>query len=243
MERMYQEYKDIAEFRLVYINEAHAADGTWPVGYAKELGIKEHTSYGERCTVASKLLEDKGLTIPTVIDGIDNKVGKAYTGWPDRVFVVRKDGRVAVAAERGPWGFAPGLKKAGEWLAAYREKGVEPELPPDAVPADFGMPKASDLIGTWTLEFDIEDQKMAGEMVVSEVEGALGGEVTIEIQREPAKLHGVVLEGRELRMSLTTPENQTFDFEGTLGDGRIEGMWTGHDGEMTVACVGTRKEL
>ena len=39
MEEMYQEFKDIAEFRLVYIREAHAADSNWSVPYAKEKGI------------------------------------------------------------------------------------------------------------------------------------------------------------------------------------------------------------
>ncbi len=239
MEKMYQDYKDIAEFRLVYINEAHAADGSWPVGYAKELGITEHTSYGERCEVASKLLDDKSLTIPTVIDGMDNKVNKAYSAWPDRVFVVRKDGRVAVAAGRGPWGFVPALEQTSAWLKAYREKGVEPALPADAVAADYGMPRLADLAGTWELSFDIEDQKMTGEMVIGA--DARSGSVSIETETEPAKLHGIVLEGRALRMTVTTPENQVFTFEGTLGDGEFEGVWTGHGEGMTIACSGTKK--
>ena len=32
LQKMYHDYKDVAEFCLVYINEAHAADGSWPVG-------------------------------------------------------------------------------------------------------------------------------------------------------------------------------------------------------------------
>jgi hypothetical protein len=128
MERMYQDYKDIAEFYIVYINEAHAADGRRPVGYAKEKGIKEHTNFGERCEVAERLVKDKELTIPCLVDGMDNEVGKAYKGWPDRVYVVRKDGMLGVASKRGPWGFAPALEETEKWLAEYKKTGKEPAV-------------------------------------------------------------------------------------------------------------------
>jgi len=136
MQKMYDDYKDIAEFRLVYIKEAHAADSSWPVPYAKEKGITEHTSYGQRCDVAKKLLDDENLTIPTVVDNMENEVNKAYSAWPDRVFLVRKDGRLAVAAGRGPWGFKPGVDATLAWLKEFKESGKEPALPEDAVPAE-----------------------------------------------------------------------------------------------------------
>ncbi len=125
---MYQEYKDVAEFRMVYINEAHASDGKSPVGYAKKLGITEHDDYGERCTTAQMLLDDEKLTIPCLIDGMDNAVNEAYRAWPDRIFLVRSDGRLAVAADRGPWGFKPGLEAAEKWLSAFKKSNKEPEI-------------------------------------------------------------------------------------------------------------------
>ena len=128
MEKMYQDYKNIAEFRLVYIKEAHAMDSSWPVPYAKEMGIKQHTTYGERCSVAKKLLSDKNLHIPTLADDMDDTANKAYKAWPDRVFLVRKDGTLAVAGKRGPWGFKPGIEAAKAWLASYKESGKEPAI-------------------------------------------------------------------------------------------------------------------
>ncbi len=125
MEQMYQTYKDIAEFFIVYISEAHALDDRSPVGYAKKLGIKEHGNYGERCSIADRLVKDKKLTIPCLIDGMDNAVEKQYKAHPDRVFLVRKDGTLAVAGKRGPWGFKPGLNAANMWLAEYKETGKE----------------------------------------------------------------------------------------------------------------------
>ncbi len=128
MEKLYQTYKDLAEIFIVYISEAHASDSRWPMGYAKEMGIKEHTNFGERCAVAEKLVKDKKLTIPCLIDNMDNKAAEAYQGWPDRVFLVRKDGRLAVAAARGPWGFKPGVDAAEKWLAEYKKTGKQPVL-------------------------------------------------------------------------------------------------------------------
>ncbi len=126
MERLYQDYKDVAEFYIVYISEAHASDGRRPVPYAEELGIKEHTSYGERCTVAGRLVKDKKLTIPCLIDAMDNTAADAYQGWPDRIYLVGVDGRLGVAADRGPWGFKPGLDAAKKWLAAYKKTDEDP---------------------------------------------------------------------------------------------------------------------
>ena len=129
MESLYQEYKNVAEFRLIYIREAHAKNSRRPVEYAFELDISEHTSFEERCQVAEQLFEDKKLTIPCLIDDMENTVGGLYQGWPDRIFIVRKDGKLAVAADRGPFGFEPALKKAKEWLVQFKQTGIEPELP------------------------------------------------------------------------------------------------------------------
>ncbi|MEM7454592.1 MAG: deiodinase-like protein [Planctomycetota bacterium] len=135
LERMYQEYKSIAEFRVVYIQEAHAADGRRPSGLAIHLGINEHTTVAERCTEAKRLMEDKTLTIPMLIDNIDDEVSLAYSAHPDRFFVVRSDGRLAVAATRGPHGFNPAMQQGQEWLAEFKRTGEEPELSEEAIAA------------------------------------------------------------------------------------------------------------
>lgn len=135
MEQMYQDYKDVVEFRLVYIKEAHAADSRRAVGYAKDLGITEHDDHAERCEAADMLFKDKALTVPFLVDDMNDTVNKAYSAQPDRIFLVRKDGRLAVAAARGPFGFAPALTEVANWLKAYRAEGREPELPADAAEA------------------------------------------------------------------------------------------------------------
>jgi Iodothyronine deiodinase len=45
--------------------------------------------------------------MPALVDELDNRVEQAYTGWPDRLYVVDKDGRVAHKSAAGPFGFKP----------------------------------------------------------------------------------------------------------------------------------------
>ena len=47
------------------------------------------------------------------MDGLDDGVGLAYGAWPDRLYVIDRDGRVAYKSRAGPFGFqAEGLQKA-----------------------------------------------------------------------------------------------------------------------------------
>lgn len=139
MEQMYQTYREVADFRLIYIREAHAADGARPVEYAKELGIKEHRTLEDRCATAQSLLKNNALTIPCLIDNMQDQVNQAYSAWPDRVFVIRTDGRLAIVARPGPQGFAPALRETEQWLSEWKRTGQEPELSEDA--ADAGRPR------------------------------------------------------------------------------------------------------
>jgi hypothetical protein len=47
------------------------------------------------------------MSIPCLVDEIDNAVDKAYSGAPDRLCVIDIDGKVAYHSKRGPWGFKP----------------------------------------------------------------------------------------------------------------------------------------
>lgn len=117
MEQMYQTHKSVAEFFIVYLREAHAAGSYWPADYAERLGIVDHSSLDDRCNVAERLYGEKALTIPCLIDDLNNTAARAYKAWPDRLYIIGRDGRIAMAGGRGPWGFDSALEKARVWLA------------------------------------------------------------------------------------------------------------------------------
>ena len=69
--------------------------------------MHEPTTEGERAVVASQCAAKLEMTMPTVIDGVDNAVASAYGGWPDRLYLVGADMRVAYQGGEGPFGFKP----------------------------------------------------------------------------------------------------------------------------------------
>ena len=121
---MYQEFQDVAEFRIVYIREAHAVDSNRPSPPARDKNIFEHEDFHQRCQTAEMLIQDNEMTIPCLIDSMDNKTDKAYSAKPDRAFLVDGKGKLAIAGARGPTGFGPALDDIEQWLSNFRKEDV-----------------------------------------------------------------------------------------------------------------------
>jgi peroxiredoxin len=108
LNKLAEQYKDHAAFYIVYIREAHASD-IWQdpdnlkdqVLYAEPKNDEERSQMGKLCI--AKL----GIKFPAVVDGLDNATERAYTGWPERLYVVGQDGRIAYKSGPGPYGFRP----------------------------------------------------------------------------------------------------------------------------------------
>lgn len=52
--------------------------------------------------------------MPGVVDDMKNTVDNLYAGWPERLFVVDVEGRIAYAGKQGPFGFEP--DEVRKWL-------------------------------------------------------------------------------------------------------------------------------
>ncbi len=91
---------------MIYIREAHATDG-WMVEHSGWSIIPDATSAAERRAAAGKACSMLDLSIPIVVDSMDDSVAARWSAWPERLFVVDVDGRVAYVGEQGPWGFWP----------------------------------------------------------------------------------------------------------------------------------------
>jgi hypothetical protein len=101
-------YAHKVEFFIVYIKEAHPEDG-WALTYNRRSGIEleDPHSTTERAEVAATCALRMRTAIPVLIDGIDNEVAREYGGWPDRLYLIDKDGRIAFQGGEGPFGFKP----------------------------------------------------------------------------------------------------------------------------------------
>ena len=79
--------------------------------------VNQPKTYEERVKVAGECMKNLKLTIPCLVDDLQNTAQKAYAGWPDRLYVLDSEGKVAYRGEPGPRGFKPAeaeeaLKKA-----------------------------------------------------------------------------------------------------------------------------------
>ena len=76
--------------------------------------IQQTSSLDKRKENAEVCVASLKLSVPTVLDREDNKVNAAYAGWPDRMYVVGVDGKIAYKGGPGPRGFRPG--EVESWL-------------------------------------------------------------------------------------------------------------------------------
>src|SRR5262245_32506078 len=91
---------------VVYIEEAHAGDG-WQLPVNERQGVVYVNPKSDlaRDQVAEACVRKLNIEIPAVLDKVDNSTERAYTGWPDRLYVIGKDGRIVFKSAPGPYGF------------------------------------------------------------------------------------------------------------------------------------------
>jgi len=71
------------------------------------IAVTDPTTVDERAEVAATCAAALHLEMPIAIDGVDNAVTSAYGGWPDRLYLIDADGRIAFQGGEGPFGFLP----------------------------------------------------------------------------------------------------------------------------------------
>ncbi len=108
LNNLYREYRDRASFYIVYIQEAHPIDA-WQLddNVEDDVLVASTKTSDERYSAAGVCVRNLGIELPALIDGLDNRVERAYTGWPDRLYVIDREGRIAYKSAAGPFGFKP----------------------------------------------------------------------------------------------------------------------------------------
>ena len=108
MNKLYEEYGNGVAFLVVYILEAHPTD-VWQM----QSNIKDKVLFAtpkneeERAFVAGACVRKLGIKLPAVIDEFGNSSEQAYTGWPDRIYLIDTNRRVLYKSKPGPFGFKP----------------------------------------------------------------------------------------------------------------------------------------
>ena len=113
LNKLHKEYGDRAAFYIVYIQEAHPIDA-WQVddNLEDDVLVKSTMTADERFSTAGLCVKNLGIELPAIVDGSDNRVERLYTGWPDRLYVIDRDGKIALKSAAGPFGFKPAAVEA-----------------------------------------------------------------------------------------------------------------------------------
>lgn len=112
--RVVRQYADIADFVVVYIEEAHPTDG-WVSSDAPHQ-IPTHRSLKDRLRAAQLMVAAVPESI-VVVDTMDNASNAAYGAYFERLYVLRDD-RVVYQGGRGPEGYR--ISELRTWLEQYR---------------------------------------------------------------------------------------------------------------------------
>jgi type I thyroxine 5'-deiodinase len=78
-----------------------------------ESNVKDHVVFAsprsedDRAFIAGACVRKLGIEIPAVLDEFGNSTDQAYTGWPDRFYLIDAQGRIAYKSKPGPFGFKP----------------------------------------------------------------------------------------------------------------------------------------
>jgi iodothyronine deiodinase-like protein len=108
LNKLYQDYRDRVAFYVVYIEEAHPIDA-WQLkdNVNDDVLVATTKTADERYKVAGLCVTKLGIELPALVDEPDDRVERAYTAWPDRLYVIDRNGHIAYKSAAGPFGFKP----------------------------------------------------------------------------------------------------------------------------------------
>ena len=113
-----KEFQGVADFVIIYIEEAHPNNpGRWNFtnNYSN---IKAHETFEDRLAAAN-ILEKNYLPCPIYVDPMSNETCLAYGALPERLYIIF-DNIVEYEGELGPDGYH--VNEAREWLTNFSKQ-------------------------------------------------------------------------------------------------------------------------
>lgn len=119
-QRLAAQHIDVADFLLVYIEEAHPSDGWVSTDAAYQ--IPRHQCLQDRLK-AAQLMNQRVPGCPVVVDTMDNDSNAAYGAYFERLYIIQ-EGKVIYQGGRGPEGYK--IFELRNWLNQYRNQPRHP---------------------------------------------------------------------------------------------------------------------
>jgi hypothetical protein len=125
LEKLYRELVKEVAFLAVYIRETHASDGM-RTRYNDQAGIAipQPREQSERSAVAQQCCSTLGISMPMLVDDMDDEISHVYSAIPNRLYLIDRDGRVAYQSGTGPFGFIPEELEQALLLLLWDQEGT-----------------------------------------------------------------------------------------------------------------------
>jgi len=103
LDELAKSYGDKAKFFGVYIREAHA-EGEDQVSRNLDEGVvfEQPETADERADVAAACMLRYNFSFPMLLDNMENEAEDKYQSWPDRLYIIGNDGKIAYQGGMGP---------------------------------------------------------------------------------------------------------------------------------------------
>jgi hypothetical protein len=114
---MFESFHDRADFLTIYIKEAHP-DDEWQMqpNLDEEVCYLQPKNEGQRVAIANDFARRFKYPLPLAVDAMDDAANRAYAAWPERLYVIDPDGRIAYKGGNGPFNYKPAEVRV--WLEA-----------------------------------------------------------------------------------------------------------------------------
>ena len=108
VEQIRKDFQDQVELVLVYIKEAHPGD-EWQMdsNIESEVVFDQPQTFEARVDLARTFVDRMNVETETLVDDIRNTAMACYAAWPERIYVIARDGRIAYKGGMGPFKFDP----------------------------------------------------------------------------------------------------------------------------------------
>jgi hypothetical protein len=121
-----ERYGEDVEFLAIYVREAHPSDGWRMKSNDKDnVVFAQPKTFAERTSIAAQCCERLKITMPLLVDELDDRVGHLYSGMPDRLYLIDRHGKVVYKGGRGPFGFRPGELEQAIILNSLEDRASE----------------------------------------------------------------------------------------------------------------------
>jgi len=103
LDSLAKSFGDKIKFFGVYIREAHAEGEDQVIRNLDEDVIFEQPeTEDERAEIAATCMLRYNFSFPMLLDGMDNDAEYKYQSWPDRLYIISPEGKIAYQGGMGP---------------------------------------------------------------------------------------------------------------------------------------------